>query len=169
LVSDLLELARADAEVDEVAVEPVNLGELVLHAVGLTNEGDFVVEIDPRLAATPVLTDKRRVSRIVTNLVENARHHGGGVRAVHVVRLDHEVRLVVDDAGPGVPASERAQVFERFFRGAAAGRRDGTSGTGLGLALVAEHVRLLHGRVWVEDATPGPGARFVVELPVDDA
>jgi signal transduction histidine kinase len=169
LVSELLELARAEAEVDDVAVEPVNLGELVLHAVGLTHEGDFVVEIDPRLAATPVLTDKRRVSRIVTNLVENARHHGGGVRAVHVLRLDHVVRVVVDDAGPGVPLAEREQVFERFFRGAAAGRRDATSGTGLGLALVAEHVRLLRGRVWVEDVTPGPGARFVVELPLEDA
>jgi len=168
LVSELLELARAEAEVDDVSLEPVNLGELVLHAVGLTIEGDFVLEIDPQVAATPVLTDKRRVSRILTNLVDNARHHGHGVRAVRVSGGDGLARITVDDAGEGVPVEEREQVFERFFRGAAAGRRDRSSGTGLGLALVAEHVRLLHGRVWVEDASPGPGARFVVELPVEE-
>lgn len=169
LVSELLELARTEAEVDALVLEPVNLGELVLHAVGLTRTGDFVVEIDPGLAATPVLTDKRRVSRIVTNLVENAEQHGQGVQAVTVTRRDAVARIVVDDGGNGVPPADRDQVFERFFRGAAAGRRDGGSGTGLGLALVAEHVRLLRGRVWVEDATPEPGARFVVELPVEDA
>jgi signal transduction histidine kinase len=169
LVSELLELARAEAAVDALELEPVNLGELVLHSVVLTRRGDYVIEIDPRLAATPVLADKRRVSRILTNLVENAEHHGHGVRAVRVTWRDGVARIVVDDAGRGVPPAEREQVFDRFFRGAAAGRRDGSSGTGLGLALVAEHVRLLRGRVWVEDATPGPGARFVVELPVEDA
>jgi two-component system, OmpR family, sensor histidine kinase MtrB len=168
LVSELLELARTEAGVDGLELEPVNIGELVLHAVGLNQEGDFVVEIDPRLAAAPVLTDKRRVSRVLTNLVENAQQHGSGVHGVAVTRRLDVVRITVDDGGRGVPPTEREQVFERFFRGAAAGRRDGSSGTGLGLALVAEHVRLLHGRVWVEDATPGPGARFVVELPVED-
>jgi signal transduction histidine kinase len=166
LVSELLELARAEAGVDELEPESVNLGELVLHTVGLTDCGDFVVDIDPRVAAVPVLTDKRRVARVLANLVENARRHGGGLRGVAVVRDDGLVRITVDDGGEGVPPSERNRVFERFFRGAAAGRRDGSSGTGLGLALVAEHVRVLQGAVWVEDASPGPGARFVVELPV---
>ncbi len=168
LVSELLELARAEAGVDALELEPVNMGELVLHAVGLTREGDFVVEIDPGLAAAPVLTDKRRVSRVLTNLVENAQQHGSGVRGVAVSRHLDVVRITVDDSGRGVPPAERTQVFERFFRGAVSGRRDGSSGTGLGLALVAEHVRLLRGRVWVEDANPAPGARFVVELPVED-
>jgi signal transduction histidine kinase len=169
LVSDLLELARAEAGVDALEVESVNLGELVLHTVGITEGGDFVVEIDPRLAAAPVLTDKRRVSRIITNLVENARHHGRGVRSVSATRDDAGARIVVEDFGDGVPASERERVFERFFRGAAAGRRDSSSGTGLGLSLVSEHVRVLHGAVRIEDATPGPGARFVIEFPVEDA
>jgi signal transduction histidine kinase len=169
LVSELLELARAEAEADAVDLEPVNLGELVLHVSGLTRDGDFVVEIDPWLAAHPVLTDKRRVNRVLTNLLDNARQHGGGVRSVTVGRDDGVARITVDDLGGGVPRPEREQVFERFYRGAAAGRREATSGTGLGLALVAEHVRVLRGRVWVDDAVPGPGARFVVELPVVDA
>jgi two-component system, OmpR family, sensor histidine kinase MtrB len=74
----------------------------------------------------------------------------------------------VADAGPGVQPSERTAIFERFYRGAAAGRRTGTTGTGLGLALVAEHVKAHHGTVDVGDR-PGGGTRFTVRLPVAPA
>jgi len=73
----------------------------------------------------------------------------------------------VEDNGPGVPAGERRRIFDRFYRGQAAGRRGASTGTGLGLALVAEHVRLLGGLVGIEDS-PGGGARFTVELPVSE-
>jgi signal transduction histidine kinase len=66
-----------------------------------------------------------------------------------------------------VALSERRRIFERFYRGQSSGRRGASTGTGLGLALVAEHVRLLGGLVGIEDA-PGGGARFTVELPVTD-
>ena len=88
------------------------------------------------------------------------------------------VQIGVEDHGPGVPVEERALIFERFARGVTAGRRSGSEGAGLGLALVDEHVRMHGGRVWVEDRRDGtPGARFVIELPrraatvdeVDDA
>jgi signal transduction histidine kinase len=164
LVSELLELSRAEATVEAIELEPVNLGELLLHSLALADDHEFVVAIDPDVATTPVLTDKRRVNRILSNLLENARSHGRGIRAVTVSRANGYARITVDDRGDGVPVEEREQIFERFFRGAAAGRRDAGSGTGLGLALVAEHARLLHGRVWVEDAEGG-GARFALELP----
>jgi len=76
------------------------------------------------------------------------------------------VRVAVEDHGPGVPELARRHLFERFYRGRASGRRGSSEGTGLGLSLVAEHVRLHGGSVWIEDA-PGGGARFVVELPLD--
>ena len=61
-------------------------------------------------------------------------------------------------------------MFERFARGVTAGRRSGSEGAGLGLALVDEHVRIHGGRVWVEDRLDGtPGARFVIELPAHEA
>ena len=76
------------------------------------------------------------------------------------------MRIAVEDHGPGVPVEERALIFERFARGVTAGRRSGSEGAGLGLALVDEHVRMHGGRVWVEDRLDGePGARFVIELP----
>jgi signal transduction histidine kinase len=75
------------------------------------------------------------------------------------------IQVVVEDHGPGVPVNERDHLFERFYRGARAGQRAAGEGTGLGLSLVAEHVRLHGGRVWSEDA-PGGGTRFVVEMPL---
>ena len=78
------------------------------------------------------------------------------------------IRVVVEDNGPGIPESERDHLFERFYRGSRAGQRASSQGTGLGLSLVAEHVRLHGGRVWSEEA-PGGGTRFVVELPLGPA
>ena len=159
MVEDLLEISRFDAGVAELEIEEVDVGELVHHALGRDVSGA------PARGGATVLGDKRRLERVVANLVENAAAYGGGATRVDVTRDNGSVRLVVDDEGPGVPADERTKVFDRFFRGSASGRRGTGSGSGLGLALVAEHVRLHGGRVWVEDAPGGRGARFVVELP----
>ncbi len=77
------------------------------------------------------------------------------------------IRYEVDDAGPGIPDTDREHIFERFARGGYGYRASG-SGVGLGLALVAEHVAMHNGRVWAEER-PGGGARFVIALPADDA
>ncbi|MGH9030803.1 MAG: ATP-binding protein [Acidimicrobiia bacterium] len=164
IVEDLLELSRADAGVDELELEAVDLGEQIRQTLG-RDDDRARVEVDPALVDTPALVDKRRLDRVLLNLVENARAHGGGVTSVAVHRRDGVVRIEVEDAGPGVPASERTRIFERFARGAASGQRRAANGSGLGLALVAEHMRIHGGRVWVEDAPAEHGARFVVELP----
>jgi signal transduction histidine kinase len=70
------------------------------------------------------------------------------------------VTVAVEDAGHGVRDEEKGQIFERFTRGSESRHR---VGTGLGLALVAEHASALGGSAWVEDR-PGGGARFVVRL-----
>ena len=71
----------------------------------------------------------------------------------------------MEDRGPGVPEHERHHIFERFARGESSSFPGAGDGTGLGLSLVAEHARLHHGHVWVEERVGG-GARFVVELPL---
>lgn len=58
-------------------------------------------------------------------------------------------------------------MFERFHRGSAAGRRQTSTGMGLGLALAAEHVQLHDGRIRIESRSQEPGCRVVIELPVD--
>ncbi|USX56662.1 cell wall metabolism sensor histidine kinase WalK [Lentzea sp. HUAS12] len=162
MVVDLMEISRADQDGDKADFEPLDVGGLVHGAAGLRlgQEVEIVVEPPPPL----VLGDRRRLDRVIGNLIENAGQHAGGAVRLAVLHQDGNVRLEVDDAGPGVPPDMRSQVFERFTRGARAGSRGADTGSGLGLALVAEHVRRHHGKVWVEDR-PGGGARFVVELP----
>jgi len=71
--------------------------------------------------------------------------------------------LVVEDAGPGVPDSEKSRIFEPFYQ-AANGSRARRGGVGLGLAICREIVSAHGGRIWVEDA-PQHGSRFIVALP----
>jgi signal transduction histidine kinase len=169
LVSDLLEISRFDAGVARLDLEEVHLAELVMHAVRSSSDADVPVDIEADLAGVVVEADKRRMVRVIANLLGNAAEYGGGATRVSLRRAEEPglVQLAVDDAGPGVPEEDRELIFDRFSRGAEAGRRGASEGVGLGLALVREHVRLHNGRVWVEDRPDGePGARFVVELPV---
>ncbi len=101
---------------------------------------------------------------MIVNLVGNAQTHGGGLVRLGVEADGGMVRLAVEDAGPGVAPEDRERIFEPFVRGRAAGSRGSDGGSGLGLSLGAEHVRLHGGSVRVEDRDGG-GARFVVELP----
>jgi two-component system, OmpR family, sensor histidine kinase MtrB len=178
MVLDLLEISRLDAGVAQPELEAVRPAELVREAVGASGRGTpdrrvaggdgmrVGVTVDDTVTDLVIRADKRRLERVVANLVQNAETHGGGLAGISLVRCGDRVRVLVDDAGPGIALAYRDRVFERFARGPdAESRRDG-HGVGLGLALVAEHVRLQGGRVWVEDR-PGGGARFVVELPVE--
>ncbi len=165
VVEDLLEISRLEAGVADVALEEVHLAEFVRHALRSTNPAGVPVEFEGDVDGAVVRADKRRLERVLSNLVANAERHAGGVTRVAVERENGRARICVEDAGPGVPPEEQEQIFERFVRGRAAGRRGADGGSGLGLSLVSEHVRVHDGRVWVEDRAGG-GARFVVELPV---
>lgn len=158
LIVDLLEIARAEAGVTELVVEEVDPGDLARSVLGSTGREavELVVDHDGGRARL----DKRRIGQALVNLLDNADNYGDGATRLTVTGDQQTLRFLVDDAGPGVPAHEREHVFERFARGTHAT----VSGTGLGLALVAEHVRLHGGTVRVDDA-PGGGARFTIELP----
>jgi two-component system sensor histidine kinase MtrB len=163
LVADLLEISRTDAGGGGVDLEPVRLADLVRH--GLAPVQRDLLQVEPAAAAATVHLDKRRFERVLANLVENAETHGRGLRGVTVCLADDRIWVLVDDHGPGIPPGERARIFERFAHAPSAGRTDG-QGSGLGLALVERHVRLLGGTVEVRDA-PGGGAQFAVGLPRD--
>ena len=169
LVEDLLEISRFDAGVMTLELEEVLLTDFVRHVVRVSGydipvERDPEVEVDPEFGGIITAIDKRRVARVLTNLLSNADKYGEGPVGVHVTADDDWVRIFVDDSGEGVPPEDRERIFERFNRAGAAHRRGASTGVGLGLALVAEHVHLHGGQVWVEDAPTG-GARFAVELP----
>jgi two-component system sensor histidine kinase MtrB len=169
LVEDLLEISRFDAGVVRLELEEVHLAELVMQAVSHSTDADVPVELDAELAGVVVQADKRRIVRVIANLLDNADKYGGGATSVGLRRVEDGVQIAVEDRGGGVPEEDRSRIFERFSRGAVAGRRGSSEGVGLGLALVAEHVNLHGGQVWVEDRADGDdGARFVVELPVEE-
>ena len=160
MVMDLLELSRIDAGSTEMLREEVDIEELVTRIAHRYGFGETPIEIDPKVPRT-VRVDKLRFERILANLLDNAREHAGGPSRIKVEPHGrHGIALSVDDAGPGVARGERARIFERFARGSAARHR---VGTGLGLALVAEHAQAHGGEAWVEDR-PGGGARFKVSI-----
>ena len=161
LVEDLLEISRDDQGGATLATETLDLAALAGNVTARVRP-ELTVEAD---GPCPLRADRRRLERVVENLVENAERHGRGLVRVAVCGRPGVARVEVDDAGPGVPAGDRDRVFERFARATGRDRHLDDAGTGLGLALAAQHVALHGGRVWVEDR-PGGGARFVVELPV---
>jgi signal transduction histidine kinase len=154
-----------DAHVDTLSESLVEVGPLMANALESAGGDEIPVIIDDVTAHRWLYVDKRRFERIVANLVQNAERYAGGVESVVVEAEGDHVRICVDDNGPGVPEDERERIFDRFSRGAsAAGSRGLGGGSGLGLALVAEHVKVHGGRVGV-DTSPSGGARFIVELP----
>jgi signal transduction histidine kinase len=166
MVIDLLELSRIDAGATDLNPEVVDLVDLCDRVSQRYGYGDLRIEVHRR-AKREALVDRVRFERILGNLLENASTHGGGPTRITIEPspVKRSVLMAVEDEGPGVAASERSRIFERFARGSAARHR---IGTGLGLALVAEHATALGGEAWVEDR-PGGGARFVVRLPTEAA
>jgi len=163
MVIDLLELARLDAGVTDLNIEYLDLVDLSRRVASRFGEPDVPIVLAGG-TPTEVALDKVRFERILGNLLENARNHGGGALRVELAPAPgRRFRLAVEDGGPGVAHGERERIFERFARGSAARHR---IGTGLGLALVAEHSAAMGGGAWVEDRVGG-GARFVVELPAE--
>jgi signal transduction histidine kinase len=165
LVADLLLLARADAG-RRAPRRPTDLAEIArgvaAEAAPLAADHDLEVDAEPGLAVEGTADD---LHRLVLNLVENAvRHTPPGTRVrVSARREDESVVLVVEDDGPGIPADQRARVFERFVRGPGDA---GSGGSGLGLAIVRAVAESHGGDVAVEDGAGGRGVRFTVRLPV---
>jgi signal transduction histidine kinase len=165
-VTDLLEIARLDAGSADLSLEEVDAVEFFRQAAAAHGASRLPLEIAPAAVGTRLTVDKRRMERVVANLVGNAEQHAGGVTrlAIEAAPGSSEIRLIVADQGPGIPLELRERIFQRFYRGQAAGRRGTGEGSGLGLSLVSEHLRLHGGRVQIEDG-PGGEHRFVVELP----
>ena len=156
LIGDLLEAARVQGGGPVRAMEDLDLGELV--AAQAEQYGASVAGEGARFVG-----DRRMLERLVRNLLENARRHGGGqdVR-VTLAATAERITLAVEDRGPGVAEADRERIFEPFYR--PAGHREGRDGgVGLGLSLVRQIARYHGGRAFYE-ARAGGGSRFVVEL-----
>jgi two-component system sensor histidine kinase MtrB len=162
LTVELLEISRIDAGISSLEcndVDVVAIARRVMTQAGV-DQGVLRVEQEPlewRL-------DPTRIERVLANLIENAQRYAGGVTEISIAVQGEVLVIAVDDAGPGVPTHERSAIFGRFNRGSIGQPQDKPKGTGLGLALVEEHVRMHGGETHVGDSPLG-GARFVVRVP----
>jgi two-component system sensor histidine kinase MtrB len=166
LLADLLEISRIDAGAAEVDLEEVDLGELVAGVIAGAAElaSERGIEIHPVIeAGPPIIADRRRVSRIVRNLLTNALEYGAGSRIEILVAHDAAGSAVgVRDRGPGLDEHQQRRVFDRFWR-ADPSRARTLGGSGLGLSIAWEDAALQHGALEVA-SSPGEGSLFVLTL-----
>ncbi|MEI7057949.1 HAMP domain-containing sensor histidine kinase [Nocardioides sp. CCNWLW239] len=160
-LEDLIALGRLDAGVRESEWEVLRVSALV--AATLTENDldhiDVVVDVPDDLE---VYGDRLQLHRALANLVRNADSHGGGLTSVRAAARRGRAEIHVEDSGPGVPVEAREHIFDRFAR---LGARGATTGSGLGLSIVARTAQLHDGSVWCRDADSG-GADFVLSLPL---
>jgi two-component system sensor histidine kinase MtrB len=168
LLVDLLEISRYDANAATLDAELVDVCDLVRNSADVAQQ---LAErrgsrIEFRLPADPCVAevDRRRVERILRNLLVNAVEHGEGREVVVTSAADGgAVAIAVRDHGVGLSPGEEFLVFDRFWRADPARART-TGGTGLGLAIALEDARL-HGG-WLEAwGEPGQGSVFRLTLP----
>jgi PAS domain S-box-containing protein len=172
LVNALLDFSRVEAGRIQAVYQPTDLASLThelassFHSACEKAGLDLTIETQP--LAEPVFVDQEMWEKIVLNLVSNAFKFtlDGGIRVGVCADGDHAV-LRVSDTATGIPEAEVPLIFDRFHR--VAGARGRThEGTGIGLALVQELVKLHKGSVTVE-STVGRGTTFIVRVPFGSA
>jgi two-component system sensor histidine kinase MtrB len=168
LLSDLLEISRHDANVATLDAESADVCDLVLRAAADAEQlaAQRGTRIEFRLPPDQCIAevDRRRVERVLRNLLDNAVEHGEGRDVVVTVGADRDaVAVAVRDHGVGIGPGEHQFVFDRFWRADPARART-TGGTGLGLAIALEDTRLHAGwlQAWGEQ---GRGSVFRLTLP----
>lgn len=164
MVNELLDLHRLESGVDLIKPQSVEVSRVARAALdkvrGLADARGVPLKLEAANAEARL--DESKVERVLINLLGNAIKVSGRGRevSVHVHVDEHETRLEVIDAGPGIPEADRSKIFERFYRGA----HSELPSTGLGLAFCKLAVETHGGKIWV-DSQVGEGSRFVVSLP----
>lgn len=171
LVNQVLDLAKIESGHAEWHNTDIDMRELVEHAIDSTRQlfsdcgAELVVSLPEQ--APKLLADRDRLHQVLLNLLSNAAKfvpkEGGHVR-VELVSDDREVRVEVEDNGPGIAPQFLPYVFEKFRQGG--DQRDRPQGTGLGLPISRQIIEHFGGRMWVE-SPPGRGACFAFALPLN--
>lgn len=162
LVANLLSLSRIEAGALRPDRQAVALEELVADTVKRMGRAFARRRVQIELPALPIVSgDYTQLSQVVSNLLQNAARHAPAGTTIRIGGRDARefVEVWVDDEGAGVIASDRQRIFEAFRRG------EGSSSSGIGLAICRAIVEAHGGTIAVSDA-PFGGARFRFRLPV---
>ena len=174
LISDIADASRLDAELARADAEPIDLFRLVETVASISNDRrrphEPAIRIEPpREARLVVSGHDSRLAQVFNNLFDNARSFSPPDTTVRVrfSRRKNEVEVTVDDEGPGISAHAQERVFERFYTD----RPDQGFGqnSGLGLSISRQIVAAHRGVIRADNRPDGPGARFVLRLPLIDA
>jgi PAS domain S-box-containing protein len=172
LVNTLLDFSRIEAKRVQASYEPIDLAaytaELTSTFRSLIEQAGMNLEIDCPPIAEPVYVDREMWEKIVLNLLSNAfKFTFAGSIVVRLRSVGDAVELSIKDTGVGIPAAELPRLFERFHR--VSGMRSRTyEGSGIGLALVQELVKLHQGAIDVT-SVEGEGTCFTVSIPTGTA
>jgi len=165
LAHQLLALARAEPGSGD-AMKVFDLVEVVHRCAEIWHPQALEKDIDLGfdLAPAPVAGHALLLEELLSNLIDNAIHYtpAPGSVTVRTFCRDGAAVLQVDDSGPGIPAEQREQVFERFQR---VGGDRNPEGCGLGLAIVREIAKQHGADVWLDEAPVLGGARLEVSFP----
>lgn len=167
LVNDLLDLGRLEAGFD-TRREIVNLESILVFALDTMESQlqlkDVTLQTDigerlPEIRGNPI-----RLRQLLDNLLGNAAKYSPNGSSIHISLKaeENQIILSVTDEGAGIPPTEQARIFEKFYR--ASNVPDEIGGSGLGLAIVKSIVESHQGRIWVESVL-GEGTKFCVVLP----
>lgn len=172
LISDISEASRMDAELSRARFEPIDLGVMIKGIVQAREErgmdGDVRVAFArPRLDTAVIMGDGSRMARAIGNLLDNAVSFSppGGLVQIAATRDGDSVLIRIEDEGPGVPESARAEIFNRFHSLRPDSEEFGKH-SGLGLAIARAVVDGHGGQIMVQDREDGTqGACFLIRLP----
>ncbi|HXG81442.1 MAG TPA: HAMP domain-containing sensor histidine kinase, partial [Sphingomicrobium sp.] len=172
IVSDVGEAARTDAELARARFEPVDLGELIGNLVSSWESrretGNVRIAFArPRKASAIVMGEPGRLARAIDNIIDNAISFSppGGLVEIAATHAGDEIRIRIDDEGPGVPKELRETIFNRFHS-VRPGVESFGRHSGLGLAIARAIVEGHDGEIDVADRDDAPsGARFTIHLP----
>jgi signal transduction histidine kinase len=165
LVDGLLLLARADADTLSTARDEVDVDDLVFEQANQLQIPNKLAIDTTKVSGAQVRGDATGLAQVIRNVLENAARYAASRIEIGLIESNGMATLTIDDDGPGIPEGERERVFERFTRLDDARDRD-HGGVGLGLAIARDVTRHHGGTIQVEHSPLG-GARFVVEIPVD--
>jgi two-component system sensor histidine kinase ChvG len=175
LISDISEAARTDAELARATFDRVDLGVLIQQLVSSwetrRETGDARLAFArPRKNSAVVMGKPDRLARAINAIIDNAVSFSppGGLVEIAVARVGDQVRIRIDDEGPGVPHEAREAIFNRFHSVRPEGENFGRH-SGLGLAIAQAIVNGHDGEIDVQDRDDAPsGARFTIRLPAAD-
>jgi K+-sensing histidine kinase KdpD len=168
-IESLMELARIEAGELHLRRHWGSLDEIVKAAVKRAEPRTHSHRIELRFEDNlpPVKVDEPSLVEVIYVLLDNAAKYSshGSLITVDVEKgSDNEVRLIVEDEGPGIPTELRTKVFDKFYRATRGAAEFQPSGTGMGLAIAHGIVEAHEGRIWIEEGRRHGGARIVITL-----